>query len=103
MQAALRDSRRDLGESYYERDWLAALYGPDHPYVRRTITSVGLPILSPDGRSLVRGPYVRIPEIPGHEEVEITPASVRRTLGLGAPYRLRTFESALVRAHGKLS
>lgn len=44
----------------------------DDADLRRTIASVGLPILSPDGRSLVRGPYVRIPEIPGRNEVEIT-------------------------------
>jgi hypothetical protein len=44
--------------------------------LRQTIASVGLPILTPDGRSLVRGPYVRIPEIPGRNAVEVTPESV---------------------------
>jgi hypothetical protein len=28
----------------------------------RTITSIGLPILSPDGNELMRGPFIRIPE-----------------------------------------
>ena len=44
--------------------------------LRQTITSVGLPVLTPDGRSLIRGPFVRIPEIPGRNEVEVTPQSV---------------------------
>lgn len=44
--------------------------------LRQTITSVGLPILTPDGASLIRGPFVRIPEIPGHNTVEVTPESV---------------------------
>jgi hypothetical protein len=30
-----------------------------------TITSLGLPILTADGRSLIRGPFVRIPEVAG--------------------------------------
>jgi hypothetical protein len=44
--------------------------------LRQTITSVGLPVLTPDGRSLIRGPFVRIPEIPGRNDVEVTPESV---------------------------
>ena len=33
--------------------------------LRDTITSLGLPILSADGMTLLRGPFLRIPEIPG--------------------------------------
>jgi hypothetical protein len=32
--------------------------------LRRTITSIGVPILCPDGQHLIRGPFVRIPEVP---------------------------------------
>lgn len=32
--------------------------------LRRTITSVGVPILCPDGQQLIRGPFIRIPEVP---------------------------------------
>lgn len=38
-----------------------------------TITSLGLPILGTDGTSLLRGPFIRIPELPGDDEVELTP------------------------------
>ncbi len=38
-----------------------------------TITSLGLPILSTDGSSILRGPFIRIPEVPGDREVEMSP------------------------------
>lgn len=38
----------------------------------RHITSIGLPILAPDGQMLIRGPRIRIPEIPGADEVPLT-------------------------------
>jgi hypothetical protein len=41
------------------------------PALRDTITSLGLGILLPDGRRLLRGPMLRIPEIPGRTEVEV--------------------------------
>jgi hypothetical protein len=31
--------------------------------LRSSIVSVGFPVLTPDGRSLIRGPYIRIPEV----------------------------------------
>jgi hypothetical protein len=44
--------------------------------LRQTITSVGLPILTPDGCSLIRGPYIRIPEVPGANSVAVTSENV---------------------------
>lgn len=46
------------------------------PTLCHTINSVGLPILTPDGQSLIRGPYIRIPEIPGVTDVKLTAADV---------------------------
>jgi hypothetical protein len=43
------------------------------PALRDTITSLGLGILLSDGRRLLRGPMLRIPEIPGRSEVEVRP------------------------------
>jgi hypothetical protein len=43
------------------------------PRLRDTITSLGLAILSCDGRTLERGPFLRIPEVPGESEVAVTP------------------------------
>lgn len=40
-------------------------------WLRDTIISVGLPILTPDGR-LIRGPYIRIPEQKNRDHVEIS-------------------------------
>ena len=44
--------------------------------LRHTINTVGLPILLPDGRSLIRGPLIRIPEIPGANQVKVTTESI---------------------------
>jgi hypothetical protein len=43
--------------------------------LRDTITSLGLPILAVDGGSIIRGPYIRIPEIPGSTVVDVTEAT----------------------------
>jgi hypothetical protein len=44
--------------------------------LRHTINAVGLPILVPDGHALVRGPFIRIPEAPNTESVQVTPESI---------------------------
>jgi len=44
--------------------------------IRETITSIGLPILSPSGKQLIRGPRIRIPEVPGADRVAVDSASV---------------------------
>ena len=44
--------------------------------LRQTINSVGLPILTPNGEALIRGPYIRIPEIPGAISVRLSAESV---------------------------
>jgi hypothetical protein len=46
--------------------------------LRHTINAVGLPVLTPDGDALVRGPFIRIPEAPNAERVPLTPADVDR-------------------------
>jgi hypothetical protein len=46
------------------------------PQLCQTITSVGLPVLAPDGRTLLRGPFIRIPEAPGTNRVSVTPELV---------------------------
>lgn len=37
-------------------------YVRSHDGIRHTITSIGVPILVPDGDQLIRGPFIRIPE-----------------------------------------
>jgi len=51
--------------------------------VRQTIVSVGLPILTPDGLSLIRGPFIRIPEAPGANSVPLTPETLDRWASKG--------------------
>lgn len=45
----------------------------DRAGLRDTITSLGLPILAADGNSLIRGPFIRIPEIAGARTVVMGP------------------------------
>jgi hypothetical protein len=47
-----------------------------HEKLRQTITSVGLPILAPDGAHIFRGPFVRIPERADTNRVPLTPAAI---------------------------
>ncbi len=44
------------------------------PDLRDTVTSLGLGILMPDGQRLLRGPFLRIPEVPGKRTVAMTVA-----------------------------
>jgi hypothetical protein len=46
--------------------------------IRNTITSIGVPILMTNGKQLIRGPFIRIPEIPGATQVPITPEDIDR-------------------------
>lgn len=49
----------------------------------QTITSLGLPILLPDGKHLMRGPRIRIPEIPGVAEVTLSAADIDKWAAKG--------------------
>lgn len=46
--------------------------------LRHTINAVGLPILAADGRTLVRGPFIRIPEAPHAHAVALDDAAINR-------------------------
>jgi hypothetical protein len=46
--------------------------------LRSQIISIGIPILLPDGKSLVRGSTIKIPPYRGDEEMSITPVSLDR-------------------------
>jgi hypothetical protein len=51
--------------------------------LRQTITSVGLPILTPDGAALIRGPFLRIPEVAGASTVSLTPENIEKWAAKG--------------------
>jgi len=64
IKKALNYSADEISEKIYAR------LLDDHS-VRHTITSIGVPILSPDGDKLIRGPFIRIPEVAGEKAVPI--------------------------------
>jgi hypothetical protein len=69
LSAVLEQTPDALAESLY------ALVTGDRALCQ-TITSVGLPVLAPDGRTLLRGPFIRIPEAPVTNRVSLTPALI---------------------------
>jgi len=46
------------------------------PELRDTVTSLGLGIITPDGSQLLRGPFLRIPEIPGATSAEVSAGAI---------------------------
>ena len=64
LQSVLQESVEEISkalESIVEED----------ENLRHTITSIGVPILSTDGKTLIRGPFIRIPEFPGQSQVNM--------------------------------
>jgi hypothetical protein len=46
--------------------------------LRSQIISIGIPILLPDGKSLLRGKTIKIPPYRGQDQISVTPASIDR-------------------------
>jgi hypothetical protein len=62
-------------------------------HLRQTMTSIGLPFLTPDGKSLIRGPFLRIPEVPGTNSVPLTPEGIEKWADKGwVDLRPKSFE-----------
>jgi hypothetical protein len=54
----------------------------ENPKLQHTINSIGVPILTPD-HQLIRGPFVKIPEVPGRREVAIEDGDLDRWAAKG--------------------
>ena len=76
-EAADRKSRR-MSRTPEEIATAVAGYLEENPLVRDTIISTGGGVLLPDGATLLRGPFLRIPEIAGAAEVEIRAGDIDR-------------------------
>jgi hypothetical protein len=64
----------------------------DQPGLRHTINAIGVPILTPD-HQLVRGPVIKIPEVPGQHEIQIGPGDLDRWADKGwVDLRPRSFQ-----------
>ncbi len=68
LEAAIQTPASEVAETLYS-------FILEHDILRTTITSIGVPILTPDGRSLLRGPRINIPESI-YREVDITDGAV---------------------------
>jgi len=69
LKRVLTQKPRQIAEALYH-------YLMRHNDLRHTITSVGLPILMPDGKRLWRGPFIRIPERADTNIVPLTSEAV---------------------------
>jgi hypothetical protein len=64
LQQVLDESAMEISNALQE------LIGTDHK-LRHAITSIGVPILSGDGKRLIRGPFIRIPEVAELEKINV--------------------------------
>lgn len=69
LRRVLTQKPRQIAEALYR-------YLMRHNDLRYTITSVGLPILTPDGQRILRGPFIRIPERADTNVVPLTPETL---------------------------
>ncbi len=78
LRAVLDQSAGEVADTLYTR------VCHDHR-LQHTITSIGVPILTPGGQELIRGPFIRIPEMPGGESTTppATPADIDRWASKG--------------------
>ncbi|OGO32788.1 MAG: hypothetical protein A2Z16_03665 [Chloroflexi bacterium RBG_16_54_18] len=53
-------------------------YLRENPAVLHSITSIGVPVLTPDGQNLLRGPALNIPEVKGAHEVPIVAGDIEK-------------------------
>jgi hypothetical protein len=76
LSGVLEHTPEELSETIYHR-----VQGDAK--LRQTITSVGIPILAPDGKSLVRGPFIRIPEWRGADTIEVRDGDIDKWAAKG--------------------
>lgn len=64
LEQVLQRSPEELSQELYD-----LVQGNER--LRHSITSIGVPLLTPEGGSLIRGPFIRIPEVPGMQQVPL--------------------------------
>ncbi len=64
--------------SYKPQDIAEKLYArlQAEPDLSNQITSIGVPILAPDGKTLIRGPFISIPEVKDDNQIAVQPGDV---------------------------
>jgi len=58
-------------------------YIENNPQISELITSVGIPVLLSDGVTLLRGPFIRIPELHGQKRTQIKEGDINRWANKG--------------------
>ncbi len=73
LKLACGGMRDIIKESAYSLSQKVFDYLKSNSKLRNEIISIGIPILTPDGKSLIRGTEIKIPPFRGDNELEITP------------------------------
>ncbi len=93
LRAVIETPASEIAETLYE-----CLQQDD--LLRTQIVSIGVPILAPDGRTLIRGPRLNIPESIYHE-VDVRPGDVEAWANKGwvdlRPHNMKTWQDRFVR------
>jgi hypothetical protein len=71
LEAVLESTQEELSEGVMS-------YIENNPSVQNLITSVGIPILLADGKTIRRGVFIRIPEVAGRNELSINHGDLDR-------------------------
>ncbi|HET7376857.1 MAG TPA: hypothetical protein VFK30_09125 [Anaerolineae bacterium] len=66
ISSVLKKSADELAREIFE-----LIQSDNGANLRQRIISIGLPILTPDGASLIRGPFIRIPEVAGTDRIAL--------------------------------
>jgi hypothetical protein len=69
LQAVIERSPQEISEALWR-------YLQHNHKLRNTITSIGIPILSPEGNRLIRGPRINVPEYRGQARLSIDQAAI---------------------------
>jgi hypothetical protein len=69
LQAVIERSPQEVSEALWR-------YLQHNHKLRNTITSIGIPILSPEGNRLIRGPRINVPEYRGQAKLPIDRAAI---------------------------
>jgi hypothetical protein len=80
-QTTLPESNRNRSPEEISR--AIEIYLKDNSQITEFITSAGIPVLLPDGVTLLRGQFIRIPELYGQERTQIKDGDIDRWANKG--------------------
>jgi hypothetical protein len=69
LQKVVETSAEEISQALWR-------YIQRNQFLRNAIISIGIPVLPPEGRRLIRGPQVKVPEYAGQSRIEVTESRI---------------------------